>query len=128
MRPIINTGRLQTSMGDFYPSRCTIATQLYTTNAANQLVPSGEAPIGGLVNISCRLGPLIRERPTDLERRGSDVSSLKTSRQCKLNGYFPQIVANTMVAQVDDISYSIVGVEHDGSRFTTRLRLEIVTP
>jgi len=127
MRPLIDN-RMRATLDGMYPSRCTVATQTFTTNKANQKVPSGETAVAGLVNISCRIGPLIELRPTDKERRSSDANILVTARQCKLNGYFSTIKANAMVAQVDGVSYPIVGVEHDGNLHSTRLRLEIITP
>ena len=129
MKQILLDPRLRTTIDGAFTSRCTIATPDFTLNVAKQKVPDGNfTTVSGLSNLACRIGPLIELRPTDTERRGAEVSKLITVRQCKLNGYFPSIVANTHFAQVDDVDYPIIGVEHDGNRFSTRLRLEVVTP
>jgi hypothetical protein len=120
--------RLLASLRDHFPSRCTIVTQDYTPSAANEQVPSGETAVAGLVDISCRLGPLIEIRPTDSENRGADVSVIRIARQCKLLGHYSEIQPNVHKAVVDGISYPIVGVESDGSQLTTRMRLEIIQP
>jgi|SRR3990167_364679 len=120
--------RLRASIQDAFPSRCTIVAQDYTVNAANQKVQSGETAVAGLTDIYCRIGPLIEIRPTDSESRKSDISSLRTARQCKLLGHFPQIQANVHRAVVDGVSYPIVGIEADGSQISTRMRLEVIIP
>lgn len=127
MRPLLDN-RLKAQIQDHFPSRCTIVAQQYTVTAANQKIPSGEAPVEGLSNIYCRLGPLIEIRPTDSEIRRSDMSTLRTARQCKLLGHFPEILATVHKAVVDGVSFPIVGVEADGNQLSTRLRLEVVIP
>ena len=127
MRQLVDN-RLLAAISDAFPSRCTITIQLYTENAAKQQVPDGESNVTGLVNIPCRIGPLIEIRPTDSENRRADISAITTARQCKLLGFFSIIQPNVHRAVVDDVSYPIVGVEYDGNRLTTRLRLEVIIP
>ncbi len=129
MKQILLDNRLRAAIDGAFTSRCTIATPDFTTNAAKQKVPDGNfTTVSGLANLACRISPLIELRPTDTERRGTEVIKLITVRQCKLNGYFPSIVADTHYAQVDGTNFPIIGVEHDGNRFSTRLRLQVVTP
>lgn len=130
MRAIIDP-RLRASLDNFYESRCTIQLAQYVQTAANQKVLDPAQPwvnVVGMVNLLCRLSPLIEIRPTDNEQRSADMLSKTRARQCKLQDYFPAIQVRDMRAVVDGEAYSIVGVEHDGSKFTTRLRLEILLP
>ena len=129
MRTLIDP-RLRASLQDDFPSRCTIQNVVHVVSMANQEVPdpASATDVAGLVNIQCRIAPLIEQRPTDNENLPSDIQELYVQRQCKLNGYFPSITPRSMQAIVDGVAYIIRGVEHDGARFSTRLRLEISTP
>jgi len=128
MKQILLDPRLRTTIDGAFTSRCTIATPGFTTTVAKQKIPGTPVPVSGLSSIACRIGPLIELRPTDTERRGAEVVKLVQVRQCKLNGYFPTIIANQHLAQVDGTDFPIIGVEHDGNRFSTRLRLQVITP
>lgn len=121
--------RLKANLQDFYPSVCTILTKDRTQNESSGQWQDGTlAPVAGLSNLSCRIGPLILIRPTDTEERTSKDTAVLKTRQLKINGYFPQIDVTTMCVRVDGITYSILGEEEDGSQLTTRLRLQIIEP
>lgn len=127
MRALLDP-RLRGSIPDHWPSVCTILAVTYTTNDDNQTIPSGVVAVEGLVDIPCRIGPIIKERPTDDEIRTQDIYSDFTRRYLKLNKYCPEIMERIQQAVVDDVTYEIRGVEHDSERFSTRLRLEIIEP
>ena len=128
MRQLIDN-RLRAHIHDAFPSRCTISTPNTTTNSANQEIPDGTySAVAGLSSIYCRIGPLIEIRPTDSEVRTSKAVVLRRIRQCVLLGNFPTITPDTHFAIVDGLAYPIVGIDGDGSRLATRLRLEIVNP
>jgi hypothetical protein len=120
--------RLLSQLDRHYESSCTIQSVIFTSDNANQDVISSTPDVAGMTLIPCRIGPLIEIRPTDDELRSSDIRARRVERQCKLLGYYPGIIPREMQAVVDGVTYPIRGVEHDGSRMTTRLRLEILTP
>lgn len=126
MRPVVDP-RLSASLGNFYPSKCTVQL-LNETDTPGGPVPGAPTNIIGMINLQCRLGPLILIRPTDTEdRTGRNTTEIKT-RQLKINGYFPQIDAATMQIVVDNETFSILGNEEDGNQLSTRLRLEVIRP
>lgn len=127
MRSLLDP-RLRTAIPEHWPSLCTIQTITYTANAANQLMPTGVTNVSGMVNLQCRLGPIILSRPTDDEIRDTKVQEKYSRRNLKINAYLPQIQVRAMQAVVDGIVYPIRGVEGDSQQFSTRLRLEIVKP
>ncbi len=127
MRQLIDP-RLRSAIPDHWPDKCTIVQVLYRTTESNQQIPRGFVPVAGMVDIPCRIGPIIEVRPSDDEIRVTNVIEQYRRRQLKLNKYLPQIVPREMQALVDGVYYPIRGLEHDGSKFTTRLKLEVITP
>jgi hypothetical protein len=118
--------RMHQQVQEHFPSRVTIQQITYTRSGANQKIPSGATDIAGLVGLPCRLGPIILLRPTDNEMRTQSVTSGIENRQCKINGYYPQITNKEMQAVVDGVTFPIRGVESDSNNFSTRMRLEII--
>jgi hypothetical protein len=74
------------------------------------------------------MAPYNYRTPADGEDITSAVIEGKTLRNLKINGYFPEIEARTMVAIVDGVEYMIRTVEADSQMYCTRLKLEIVEP
>jgi hypothetical protein len=74
------------------------------------------------------MAPFIETRMTDDEQRTQAVEAKIVRRTVKLNGYFPSIDTRRMVAKIDGILFHIRGVEADSMKYSTRLRLEILTP
>jgi hypothetical protein len=127
MRPLIDP-RLRWDIPEIWPSKCTIQQITFTQTASNQDIQSGVTDVTGMKNIPCLMAPLIELRPTDDESRIAQIEDRNQRRQIKLNGYFPTIVSRTMQAVVDGKIWPIRGVEHDSLHFSTRLKVEIVTP
>ena len=127
MRALIDT-RLRSSIPEMWPSKCSIQRISFTNSASGQPIPTGAANIRALVNIPCRMGPLIELRPTDAETLTDPVTGTFQRRQCKLNLYAPLISPLEMQAVVDGVIYPIRGVESDSQDFSTRLSLEIKEP
>lgn len=119
---------LHTALPTHWPSICTVQLVTYTITASRQQIPVGGSNIAGMVNVQCRLGPIIFDRPTDNEIRTAAVTEQYVRRQLKLNGYFPQIVPRLHRVIVDGVVYPIRGVEEDSEHFSTRLTLEVVRP
>lgn len=128
MRPLIDP-RMRQALPDHWPSLCTIQEIKLIEKDSGQLVPDGAlSDVPRLTNIQCQLGPLVDYTPTDDERRGVNITGGIQRRNLKLNGYFPEIKASSMWAKVDGVTYAIVGVDSDSTKFSSRLRLEIVEP
>lgn len=127
MRQILDS-RLRVGIPEHWPSLCTIRSVNYTLTASQQRVKGGVSTVAGMINIPCRIAAFIETRMTDDERRTNNVLAKIIRRTLKLNGYFPTIDTRRMVAVVDGTTYEIRGVEHDSEKFSTRLRLEILTP
>ena len=128
MRQLLDP-RLSRELTDDFPDLCTIKLKNLATSPSGQPLPAGEPiPIDGMIDIPCRIGPLILVRPTDKEIRGIKITSQYENRQCKLNGYFPAIDPFSMVATVNDREYDIMGLEHDGNRFSSRMTLQRLLP
>jgi len=126
MRQIFDS-RLRTAIPEVWPSRCTIRTATVTVNAANQPVITGYTSVARMINLECRMAPFITLRPDDTQIREQAVTENLNRRNCKLNSYQPTIV-NDMYCLIDGVNYKIVGVEADGSHFSTRLHLELIAP
>ena len=126
MRQIIDS-RLRIAIPEVWPSRCTIRTPTTSVNAANQPVITGYASVAGMINLECRMAPFITLRPDDTQIRDQQVTENLNRRNLKLNSYQPTIV-NDMYALIDGVNFKVVGVEHDGSHFSTRLHLELIAP
>ncbi len=126
MRQLIDS-RLRMAIPEVWPSRVTIRTATVTVNAANQPVITGYADVPGKINIECRMAPFITLRPDDSQIRDQVITENLSRRNLKLNAFMPDIV-NDMNALVDGVAYKVVGVEADGSSFSTRLHLELITP
>lgn len=116
------------SLPNHWPSRCTVQLVTYTVSAARQQLPSTPTNVSGLVNLRCRLGPIILDRPTDNEIRGGSVTEQYIRRQLKLDGYYPQIIPRVHVVVVEGDTYLVRGNESDSERFSTRLTLEVIHP
>lgn len=129
--PSLMDPRLRRAIPMAWPSLCSIQTILTTTSASYQETPSGGSDIVGLQEIPCRLEPLTQGRGSisDDLQRGGVVQEYHIKRHLDLNGYFPQIVADgSMQAVVNGETFPIRGVDSDGQRYITRLRLEVVNP
>lgn len=124
----ITDPRLRIALHRLWPSTCTIQLILTTTSTANQAVPSGASTVSGMDEIPCRIAPIVRERPTDDLAVRTVVDEYHVRRHVLLNGYFPTIKVDEMQAVIDGVTYPIRGVDFDGNRFTTRLKVEIVRP
>lgn len=120
--------RLKSVMPEMWPSSCAIVAVTYTPDDSNQPVPTGTTNVPGMEDIECRLGPLFEVRPDDKEIRLDHITQLTLQREIKLNGYYPAILPHTMQAIVGGVTYNIAGTEADGNSFSTRLRVEIITP
>lgn len=121
--------KFRNNIPSHWPSRCTIKSITTVYSQAHQKLPSAYVNVTGLVDIECRLAPFIETRITDDEYRRNDLTSEVKRRTAKLNGnYATQINPVTMVAVIDNIRYSITAVETDSEGFSTRIKLEIVTP
>ncbi len=107
--------RLHAALEDFVPARCT-AQYLNETETPGGVVPGVPSDVPGIINIQCRIGPLILIRPTDSEDRTGRITTEIKTRQLKMNGFFPQIDAATMRMKVN------------GQVYRTRLRLEVIRP
>ena|ERR1017187_2357625 len=127
MRALIDP-RLVQAIPEMWPSLCTIQSIGFTTSASDQQIPSSATNITGMVDIPCRMAPIMLYRPTDDEIRTSEVEEVFERRQLLLNGFFPQIVNRIMQAVVDGVVWPIRGVESDSQRLNTRLKLEQITP
>jgi hypothetical protein len=125
MRPLIDS-RLRSAIPAHWPARCTIREKVYTFSESNQKVQTGTKDV--IVNVECRLAPLIQERATNDENRTNMVRQITHRGNLKLNGFFPEIIPSEMEAVVDGTVWEIRGVENDGSNFSTRLRVEILKP
>lgn len=120
--------RLRGAIPEHWESLCTIQDAVSVENAVHEFIPTGAyTDVQGMVNIPCRIGPLITVRPTSAEVPQDTVTGQVVRRQLKLNGYFPGITV-LQQAVVDGVAYPINGVESDGSKFSTRLYLEVVEP
>lgn len=124
--------RLRNAIQEHWPSRCTIYQIAITLDAANQPIPT--TPTLVLRPVECRIGPLILIRPSDAEIRDQKVTEVYAHREIKLNGYYPQITPHYMNASVTTAPsttpevWHIVGVEEDGNKFSTRIRVEVIKP
>lgn len=106
----------------FFPSLCTI--QVNTTGTQDD---SGcEQPVltdlTDHVDIPCRVGPLVIDRPSAEVARGAAVEIRYKDLHLLLKGYYPG-VDMTMYALVDGYVYQIDNVQHDGNHITTRFRI-----
>lgn len=127
MRSIVDQ-RLITGTQAHHESVCTIYDVIITASSSGQRVETLGDPVDGMRHIPCRLAPLIEIRPTDNENRTNRVQSEYANRVCRLNGHFPDIEVRRHRAVVDNVEWNIRGIEHDGSRKYTRLRLEVIKP
>ncbi len=127
MRALIDP-RLRQDIPEVWPSKCTIQQIQYTTSASNQKEITGATDILGMKNIPSRIGPLRVARPEDDEQRGKDILETFSFRIIGLNGYFPNIHPASMQAVVDGTVFQIRGVEFDGQKQNTRLKLAIIEP
>ena len=110
---------------DFYPSRCTIRMQTVVVVKGQATYETSDL----IVDIPCRVAPDILERPTDSEKPGQPFVYTSIRRRVALARYVPQIQAHTqMTAVIDGTEFNILGVEHDGNKTYTRLRVELVSP
>lgn len=119
--------RLSADLENYFPAKCTAQFRNDTIGPGGE-VPGVPTDVPGIINIPCRIGPMILIRPTDTEQRIGRATTEVKSRQLKMNGYFPQIDASTMQMKVNGVVYRILGNEEDGDRFSTRIRLEIIRP
>jgi len=126
MRSLIDP-RMRTRLRGYWPSICTVQLEKFVQEESGQQKQTGGSDIDGLTKIPCRIGPLIEVRPTDDEIRAGGVVEEYRRRQCKLDGFFPNIQPSGMQAVVDGVVYPIRGVEHDSEKFSTRLKLEVLT-
>lgn len=107
----------------FFPSLCTIQ----VTSGA-QDVDSGNwvqaySNLTAHVNIACRVGPLVIDRPsTEVSRREGQEIRYK-DLHALLQGYYP-LVRMTMYALIDGYRYRIDNIQHDGNHLTTRFRIQ----
>lgn len=125
MRSLVNP-KLRAKLPEHWLSSCTIQSVTVTLSESGQKVPYAASNVAGLVNIQCRMAPIIDARPTDEEIRTTGLRLEHSKRILKLNGYFPQIVNRAMQAVVDGVTFEIRGVEADSQSFSTRLRLESI--
>lgn len=87
-------------------------------NAAPVLLPNHEL-------LDCRIGPMIKIRPTDKQEKRELVVRDRIERHVFLRGYY-NLVTVGMLCLVNGYFFTIVGVNHDSNRILTRLHLEIV--
>jgi Glu-tRNA(Gln) amidotransferase subunit E-like FAD-binding protein len=127
MRSLIHP-YLRHAIPQMWPSRCTIQLVTSVADVSGQIMQTGASNVRGMVNIPCRLGPIIEIRPSDNEVRTQDVQESYVRRQLKLNAYLPQIRERVHQAVVDGEVYPIMGVESDSEKFSTRLKVERVSP
>jgi len=101
-------------------------------DAANQPIPGNPTLLVG--NVECRIGPLILIRPTDAEVRDQKITENYAHREVKINKYLPQILPSLTEIEVWTPPHQvierwhIVGVEEDGNKFSTRVRVEVIKP
>jgi hypothetical protein len=126
MRQIIDP-RLRMAIPEVWQTTCIIQNGVTTLNAANQPVVTDYEDIPDMVNLQCRMAPFITLRPDDAQIRDQAVTENLSRRNLKLNSYRPAIKQD-MFCLVDGDRYRIVGIEHDGSKFSTRLHLELIEP
>jgi hypothetical protein len=101
-------------------------------DAANQPIPG--IPKLLVENVECRIGPLILIRPTDAEVRDQKITENYAHREVKINKYIPEILPSVTEITVwtppnqRTETWHIVGVEEDGNKFSTRVRVEVIKP
>ena len=116
--------RLRNAIPDFWPSLCTIQSKVYAFSGSNQLAPVAYNDI--YVDIPCRLAPRFIGRVEYDEKRSDRMTTDYNQRELMLNAYLPDIQVRDQVATVDGVTYQIRGIDNDGQKFLTRLRVEIV--
>src|SRR5271170_5415966 len=105
--------RLRSSMGNHWPSLCTIQEKMLTNSVAGQPMETGDVNYyQGMVNVPCRTS-----RYKGNERRDAGVESKFRKSICRLNGYFTIVVSRTMRAVVDGVVWQIRGIEYDSQHF-----------
>ncbi len=125
VRQLIDS-RLRNGIPDVWPSLCTIQSKVYSFSGSNQLTPVAYNDVVGQVNIPCRLAPRFIGRVEYDEKRTDRMTSVYNQRELMLNAYLPSIQVRDQVATVDSVTYQIRGLDVDGQKFLTRLRVEIV--
>src|SRR5262245_21117877 len=88
---LLNTRIITSQSISMYPSLCTIYDKNDSTEDSGSEVPGVPTPAVGMVDIPCRVAPIILIRPTDVEERRDSITREYENRTINLFGYFPQI-------------------------------------
>jgi len=91
--------------------------------------PDGQyVAVAGLVDIACRMAPMSIGTPSADEHRLPEETQSEEPKHVLLNAAYPavrEVWLNGGVAVIDNIRYTIMGVEGDGSSEMTRMYVRI---
>jgi hypothetical protein len=105
----------------FWPSLCTIKESDGAVTSSGRPDPTYSA-VAGMEGIPCRRAPLTLNQPAEREKRQEHKQRGTEEYHIFLQSMFVSITGD-MVAEVDGVQYGIVGLEHDGQKTQTRLRV-----
>ena len=112
--------RMMTTLGDYFPSLCTIQEDLGVEDDYGQVVPDWQ-PVAGHSDIPCAHGP-----NKGREVKQSDQTYVVSNYTLSLRGYYPTITEK-MRAVVDSVVFDILLVQCDSHGVTTRILTSEVT-
>lgn len=114
-RGLIHPALMVRLQGGLYPSRCTIATLGTEQDEYGQEIGT-PVDLEGHVNLPCRIAPMVAPS----EQRTSQQVFVDGRYNVALAGYYPAIQED-MAAVIDDTTYGIDFVGHDGNQTMTHL-------
>jgi hypothetical protein len=120
--------RLFQSLTRHFTSKCTIQRHDGTKNLSGGLDNADEhwVNVEGMVDIPCRVAPLILARPTASERRLTNVNGATSEFQVVLLGEYA-IGSTGRRAKIDGLIHNITGLEGAPGVYT-RIRTERTVP
>ena len=115
--------RMMATLGDYFPSLCTIQEDVGVEDDYGQVVPDWQ-PVAGHSDIPCSLG--VNRVGGGTEVKQSDQTYVVSNYTLSLRGYYPTITEK-MRAVVDSVVFDILLVQCDSHGVTTRILTSEVT-
>ena len=115
--------RMMATLGDYFPSLCTIQEDLGVEDDYGQVVPDWQ-PVAGHSDIPCSLG--VNRVGGGTEVKQSDQTYVVSNYTLSLRGYYPTITEK-MRAVVDSVVFDILLVQSSSHGVTTRILTSEVT-
>jgi head-tail adaptor len=122
---LIDPRMLTRLMPAYYADTVTIQQRTDTADSYGQMIPAW-ANVADLINLPCRIAPLVVSTPEYAERALQDKTIVTVTHHITIAGYYPAITV-LMRAGDGGTNYDIVAVEYDSEHVTTRLRVKVVT-